>query len=175
MTTTTIVEPVARGVRRLSLSSQIAIGIAAGVLVGLFLGERAAFLQIVADAYIKLLQMTVLPYVTVSIVGGLGALDAAHARTLGMRVGLILVMLWVIALAAVLLFPLMFPSNLSASFFSTTLIQEREPFDFLNLYIPTNPFHALANNVVPAVVLFSVVVGVALIGIPDKAPLLVVL
>ena len=119
--------------------------------------------------------MTVLPYVTVSIIGGLGALDAAQARTLGKRVGLILVLLWAVALAAVLLFPLMFPPNQNASFFSTTLLQEREPFDFLNLYIPTNPFYSLANNVVPAVVLFSIVVGVALIGVPDKAPLLDVL
>ena len=49
--------------------------------------------------------MTVLPYVTVSIIGGLGALDAAQARTLGKRVGLILPVLWAVALAAVLLFP----------------------------------------------------------------------
>ena len=71
-----------------------------------------------------------------------------------------------------LLFPLMFPPNQNASFFSTTLLEEREPFDFLSLYIPTNPFYSLANNVVPAVVLFSIVVGVALIGVPNKAPLL---
>jgi Na+/H+-dicarboxylate symporter len=69
----------------------------------------------------------------------------------------------------------MLPPHQNASFFSTTLLIEREPFDFLNLYIPTNPFNALANNVVPAVVLFSVVVGVALIGVNDKAPLLDVL
>jgi Na+/H+-dicarboxylate symporter/ABC-type amino acid transport substrate-binding protein len=160
---------------RLSLSAQIGLGIAAGVALGLFAGERIAFLQVAGDAYIKLLQMTVLPYVTVSIIGGLGALDAAQARALGRRVGLVLAMLWTLALAAVLLFPLMFPPHQNASFFSTTLLQEREPFDFLNLYIPTNPFHSLANNVVPAVVLFSVLVGVALIGIPDKAPLLHVL
>jgi Na+/H+-dicarboxylate symporter len=90
-------------------------------------------------------------------------------------VGLVLAMLWVIAIAAVLLFPLMFPPHQNASFFSTTLLEEREPFDFLNLYIPTNPFNSLANNIVPAVVLFSIVVGVALIGISDKAPLLAVL
>lgn len=143
--------------------------------MGLFVGERTSALQVAADAYIKLLQMTVLPYVTVSIVGGLGALDAAQARALGARVGLILVLLWAIALAAVLLFPLMFPPNQSASFFSTTLLQEREPFDFLELYIPTNPFYSLANSVVPAVVLFSLFVGVALIGVEDKAPLLAVL
>jgi Na+/H+-dicarboxylate symporter/ABC-type amino acid transport substrate-binding protein len=161
--------------KRFSPSARIGIGIASGAALGLFAGEKTSALQIVADAYIKLLQMTVLPYVTVSIVWGLGSLDAAQARSLGKRVGFILAMLWVLALAAVLLFPVMFPPHRSASFFSTTLLEEREPFDFLNLYIPTNPFHSLANNIVPAVVLFSVVVGVALIGIPDKASLLGVL
>ena len=77
--------------------------------------------------------------------------------------------MWAVALAVVLLFPLMFPGNQNASFFSTALVQEREPFDFLSLYIPTNPFYSLANNIVPAVVLFSVIVGVALIGVPEKA------
>jgi len=154
---------------------RIVVAIAGGVALGLFAGERTSALQIVADAYIKLLQMTVLPYVTVSIIGGLGALDAAQARTLGKRVGLIMALLWAVALAAVLLFPLTFPPNQNASFFSTTLLQEREAFDFLSLYIPTNPFYSLANNVVPAVVLFSIVVGVALIGVPNKGLLLEVL
>ena len=158
-----------------SLSAKIAIGVGAGIALGLLIGDRAAFLQVAADAYIRLLQMSVLPYVTVSIVSGLGALDAAHARLLGKRAGAVIVLLWMFALAAVLLFPLTFPPNQSASFFSTSLLQEREPFDFLNLYIPTNPFNALANSVVPAVVLFSMVVGIALIGLPDKAPLLQVL
>jgi proton glutamate symport protein len=160
---------------RLSLSTQIVIGIAAGIAVGLFFGEGAAVLQIVSDAYIKLLQMMVLPYVTISIVTGLGALNAAQAKTLGVRVGLVLVLLWAVAIGAVLLFPLMFPSSQSASFFSTTLVEEREPFDFLTLYIPTNPFFSLANNIVPAVVLFSIAFGIALIAVPEKARLLEVL
>jgi Na+/H+-dicarboxylate symporter len=161
--------------RALSPSAQIALGIAGGAALGLLVGERTSSLQIIADAYIKLLQMTVLPYVTVSIVGGLGSLDARQALGLGKRVGVVLVGIWALALAAVLLFPLMFPPNQNASFFSTALLQEREPFDFLNLYIPTNPFYSLANNVVPAVVLFSLIVGAALIGVPKKAALLDVL
>ncbi len=161
--------------KSLSPSARIGVGIGSGVALGLLLGERTAALQVVADAYIKLLQMTVLPYVTVAIVGGLGALDGAQARALGKRVGPVLATLWAIAIAAVLLFPLMFPPHQNASFFSTTLLEDREPFDFLNLYIPTNPFHSLANNIVPAVVLFSVIVGTALTGVADKAPLLDVL
>ena len=158
-----------------SLSAKVAIGLIAGVAVGLFLGERASPMQVVADAYIKLLQMMVLPYVTVSIIGGLGALNAAQAKILGKRVGIALLLLWTLALSVVLTFPLMFPSRQSASFFSTTLLDEREPFDFLNLYVPANPFNALANNIVPAVVLFSVIAGVGLIAVPGKARLLEVL
>ena len=35
-------------------------------------------------------------------------------------------------------------------------------------FIPSNPFHALSNNIVPAVVLFFIVFGVALIGVERK-------
>jgi len=49
------------------------------------------------------LQMTVLPYVTVSIVGGLGSLDAAQARVVGKRVGLILALLWALLIGVLAL------------------------------------------------------------------------
>ncbi|MGE5813584.1 MAG: cation:dicarboxylate symporter family transporter, partial [Acidobacteriota bacterium] len=58
------------------------------------------------------------------------------------------------------------------SFFSTTLLEQGEELDLLNLYIPANPFNSLANNIVPAVVLFSALLGIALIGVPGKAPVL---
>ena len=151
------------------------VGLVAGVALGVFAGERSAILQPVAEGYIKLLQMTVLPYVTISIVAGLGALNIAQAREMGMRVGLVIVLLWLVALAAVWLFPVMFPSRESASFFSTSLTAEREPFNFVDLYIPANPFNSLANNVVPAVVLFSIILGAALITVPEKGRLLEVL
>ena len=46
---------------KLSLSGQIAVGIAAGLLFGLFAGEPAGHLQIVGDAFVQLLQMAVPP------------------------------------------------------------------------------------------------------------------
>jgi Na+/H+-dicarboxylate symporter/ABC-type amino acid transport substrate-binding protein len=158
-----------------SLSARIFAGLVIGVAIGLFFGEWAAVLQVAADAYLKLLQMTVLPHVTVSIISGLGSLSAAQAWTIGKRVGAVMALLWALALAAVVPFVAMFPESQNASFFSTTLVQEREPFDFLNLYIPSNPFNSLANNLVPAVVLFSVILGAALIAVPEKERLLSVL
>jgi hypothetical protein len=47
-----------------------------------------------------------------------------------------------------MLMPFVFPEIESASFFSTTLVENRTS-DFAALYIPSNPFHSLANNIVP--------------------------
>ncbi len=159
----------------MSFSLKILVGVLLGVALGLFLGERVAALQVVADIYVKLLQMTVLPYLTVSLVSGLGGLKLEQAKALAVRCSMLLLMLWSVALAAVFLFPLMFPRIETASFFSTTLLEGREPFNFVSLFIPDNPFSSLANNVVPAVVLFSVVLGLALIGVPGKERLIDVL
>jgi Na+/H+-dicarboxylate symporter/ABC-type amino acid transport substrate-binding protein len=154
---------------RISLSGQIFTGILAGVAVGLFFGERTTVLQPVADVYVKLLQMTVLPYVVLSLVGGFGLLNAQEAGRLAVRVGCVLLALWAVSLLAVFALPLMFPRIDSASFFSTTLLDESASFDLIGLYVPSNPFYALANNIVPAVVLFSALLGIALIGVPGKA------
>jgi ABC-type amino acid transport substrate-binding protein len=68
--------------RGLSLSSQISISLAAGILFGIFFGEMAGFLSVVADGYIKLLQMTVLPYVYLNQAGELVGLDVEMAHIL---------------------------------------------------------------------------------------------
>jgi Na+/H+-dicarboxylate symporter len=155
-----------------SFSKRILVGLLAGVAAGLFLGERAAVFAIAATGFVKLLQVMVLPYMTVSIVANLGRLDYQQARELALRAGSILLGLWAVALVLAALFPLAFPAVDSARFFSTTVVEPPATFDFINLYIPSNPFFSLANNVVPAVVLFSVLLGVALIGMENKAAVL---
>ena len=148
----------------LTFSQKILIGLTLGILTGVFLGERALALEWAAEGFVKLLQMTVLPYVTVSIVESLGSLSLAEARRLGYRAGAVLVTLWIVGLAYALLVSVTFPHVQTASFFSTALLEHRQDFDLVDLYIPSNPFYSLANNVVPAVVLFSIVLGVAVIG-----------
>jgi Na+/H+-dicarboxylate symporter len=156
----------------MSASRKILVGLVLGVATGLLLGDDAAPFRFLAGGFIRLLQMTVLPYITVSLIAGIGGLDPATARRLFLRVGALTLVLWALALGAVFLMPLAFPVLESASFFSTTLLEERPPVDFLSLYIPSNPFHSLANSVVPAVVLFSAVLGIALMGVSGKEKLL---
>lgn len=156
----------------MTLATQIFVGLGLGIATGLFFGEPMGALGVVGDAFIKLLQMTVMPYVMVSLIGGLGRLDYGGARSLALRGGLILVVLWGVAFCLVVAMPLAFPAVRTASFFSTTLVESTPPIDFVGLYIPHNPFHSMANNIVPAVVLFSIAVGVALIGMERKQRLI---
>jgi len=159
----------------MTFSRQILAGLAGGILTGLFFGEQAAVLRWVADGFVKLLQMMVLPYITVSIVASLGSLKPSELRTLGLRAAAVIGGLWLLALFFAFLIPLTFPRIQNASFFSSSLIQPRPAFDFVGLYIPANPFYSLANNVVPAVVLFSIILGVALVGVEHRERLLNVL
>ncbi len=151
------------------------VGLAGGIVTGLFFGERTSAIQWMADGFVKLLQMMVLPYITVSIIASLGSLSVRELRTLGLRAGAVVAGLSVVGLTFAFLIPLTFPPIETASFFSSSLLAPRAQFDFIDLYVPSNPFHALANNVVPAVVLFSIVLGVALTGIERRDRLLDVL
>lgn len=155
----------------MSLSSGIFAGLFLGIATGLFFGEAAGFLEPVGDAFIQLLKMAVLPYIMVSLMSGLGRLSYSVAGTLFLRVGGILLLIWAVTFAILAAVPLTFPEMESASFFSTALLDQPEPFDFLQ-FIPANPFSSMANNIVPAVVLFSIAVGVALMGVEKKATLI---
>jgi proton glutamate symport protein len=166
------VPPRASRLPRVSLASQVLIGLVLGIAAGIFLGDLAGALDVVGRGFILLLQMAVLPFVVVSLVGGLGRLDARQAVAIARSGGLVLLGLWAIVMAVVLAFPLAFPDWESASFFSRALVEAPESIDFLDLYIPANPFASLSDAVVPAIVVFSVAFGVALIGVERKQPFL---
>ena len=161
--------------KRFSLSTNILIGMFLGIVCGIFFGEKVAFMQVAGNAFIKLLQMTILPYILVSLVSGIGGLTYNQAGQLAKKGGLLLLLFWFIAFAIILLIPLSFPAWESSAFFSTALVETPPKVDFLSLYIPSNPFYSLANNIVPAVVLFSILLGVALIGIQEKKSLITIL
>ena len=160
--------------RGISLSTQILIGLAVGLFVGLFFGDKASVLAIVGKAYIGLIQMSILPYMVVSLMLGIGSLSYEKAGNLAITGGIVLVASWFLAFAIVFLMPLAFPSIEAGSFFSSSLVEVAE-VDFIDLYIPVNPFSALARTIVPAAAVFSVAFGIALIGVENKQSLLDIL
>lgn len=156
----------------MSFTFKILTGLFLGIFTGLFLGEIAAPFSVVGEIFIGLLQMTVLPYIVVSLVSNLGGVSWAERRgTLIAAISVlgVLLLLGVLVLVAI---PLAFPVVKSASFFSSSLIEPARVFDLVELYIPANPFASLANNVVPAAVLFSILLGIGVGRIPGREGLL---
>ncbi len=157
---------------RITLASQVIIALLLGIATGVFFGEIVAPLKIVGDIFINLLRITVIPYITVALINAIGRLDYREVKLIARHGGSVLLLLWGIVLLVIIVIPLSFPDWPSASFFSKSLAQEVPPPDFLGLYIPSNPFFSLANGIVPAVVVFSVLLGVAMIKLSRKHDLL---
>ena len=145
--------------RGLSISTLVFAGLLLGAATGIFFGELVGFLQVVGDAYVRLLQMTILPYIFVSLVSGLGRLTYRQAGQIALKAGMVLLMLWAIGFLTMLLATTAYPDWESAAFFSTALVESDGTIDFLQLYIPSNLFFSLTNTIVPAIVVFSLAFG----------------
>ena len=156
----------------MSLSGRILVGLLAGVATGLFFGEIVADLKVVGDAFVKLLQITVLPYIIVSLIAGFGRMKMDQAKQLALRGSMVLLVIWGLALGLIFIAALAFPDIETASFFSAPTRVDVEQPDLFELYLPANIFYSLSNNLVPAVVFFSILVGVALIQLEDKSGIL---
>lgn len=158
--------------KKLSMSSVVLISFAVGILAGLVFGETLAWMKFIGDAYIKLLQMTIIPYIMVSLISSLGKLSYDQAKELGLNVGKLMVIIWFFGIVVIYTVKLTFPEWVAGSFFSQAVLSPPEAINFLDLYIPSNPFFSLSNSYIPAIVVFCVATGIALISVKDKSAVL---
>ena len=71
-------------------------------------------------------------------------------------------------MVGIVLLPQALPEWKSASFFSASLVESPEEVNLLQLFVPDNIFRALSNGLVPAVVVFSIAVGVAVMKLEGE-------
>ncbi|RKX37135.1 MAG: hypothetical protein DRP64_17665 [Verrucomicrobia bacterium] len=157
---------------RLGFTSQVVLGVVSGIFAGLFFGEAIAGIGVVGTAYVRLLQMTILPYIMVSLIHGFGGLTREQAVKVAPRLALVMLVFWVVGLALVMAMPAVFPDRQSATFFNPSVLEVPVRPSMVDLFIPANPFEALAAGTIPAVVLFSILFGIALMGLQGKEGLL---
>lgn len=160
--------------RAMQSSTQMIVAMFVGFGVGLFFGESVGWLSNIGTSVILLMQMTVLPFILVSLIGGIGKLKRTTASLIFSRAGIIMLLLWLMGLVLVALMPLSFPFVETASFFSTSIVEPTTPIDYFKLYIPANPFESMAAGYVPAMVVFSIAMGLALIGMEGENKRLII-
>ncbi|MEI6632571.1 MAG: cation:dicarboxylase symporter family transporter [Chlamydiota bacterium] len=156
-------------------TGRIFAGLGAGILCGLFFGDLCRVLEPAGVAFVKLMQMAVIPYVVVSVVAGIGGLDRGEARTVARKGGLLMLGLWLIGIVLFFSMQFAFPPRVTASFYSASEVAKPEQIDLIATFIPSNPFKALSDGMLPAIVLFSIFLGAALIGARGNKPLIEIL
>ena len=157
-----------RRLLNLSFSTQVFLALCSGIFIGLFFGEKVAWLNVVGMAFIKLLQIAIIPYIVLSLVTGLGSLSYEQSREIAKKFGIMLLTLWTIGLITIFVMSLAFPLWESNDFFSTNQITAVPTINYYDLYIPSNPFKSLADNTIPAIVVFSLFLGISLVNIKNK-------
>ncbi len=160
---------------RLGLGYQVLIAVIAGIFCGLFLGPMATVFKPVASIYIMLLQMVVLPYISISIIHGLGSLTPAMAKQLLKKGWLFWLLLWGLMFYVIFLLNHLIPKPLFSSLIpqGTSLsLNEALTKNILTYLVPENPIYDFVNNIVPSIAVFGVIVGLALMHIEKKEPLL---
>jgi Na+/H+-dicarboxylate symporter len=157
----------------ITLPQQIVIGALLGIVAGIFFGERTSVLQPIGNAYGAMLQIAVFPYILCSLMHGLGSLSPVMARRI-LRAGwLPFLFLWILTFALIWLLAHAIPSARPPAFLSAT--HGSQAAQLTQLLIPSNPFSALHDNYVPAVVVFAIIYGIALQKMAQKKTLLEIL
>ena len=75
-------------------STQMLLALVLGIAVGLFFGEMVSWMSVIGNTVILLMQMTVYPYIVVSLIGGIGKLTKEDASMLFRQAGVIMLLLW---------------------------------------------------------------------------------
>ncbi len=156
------------------LGLEVLAAVVLGVFTGIFLGPLANVFKPIGDAFVMLLQMVVLPYICFSIIHGLGSINRSTALILLKKGWHIWVLLWGAMFLTIYLFYLLIPKARSGSFIPTdySSVQPSLTENIMSYIIPENPIYDLANNIVPAVAIFGVIAGLALMHLDKKEPLL---
>lgn len=152
---------------KISLTFQMAIATVLGILFGLFFGDLCDVFAPYSAAYIMILKVTAVPYLIGAIIHGLGQLSVSQAKQI-VKKGLIFISLaWLVNVLMVYTIKYLFPHP-SSTQLGGYIAGDIPKLDFAELLIPDNIFFDLANNVVPAVVIFSMLIGIALMHIKEK-------
>jgi len=168
-----------------SLYGQVIIAILIGIALGFFYPAFATKLKPLGDGFIKLVKMMIAPVIFCTIVSGIASMQ--DVKKVG-RVGIKAIIYFEVITTLSLIIGLVVinvlkpgvgmnvdPSTLDAKAVSSYVTQGKatNAVDFLLNIIPENIINALSNGILLQVLFFSVLFGIALSKLGEKAkPLL---
>jgi proton glutamate symport protein len=162
---------------KLSLGYQVLWAVILGIAAGIFFGPLTLFLKPLGEVYTMLLQMSVLPYITFSLIHGLGSLTPQTGKRFFKNAWPYLLALWSFIMLIIFLLIQLIPQAKSPVINTASSNEFESNFskNFLSYLVPENPLYAFSHNIVPAVAIFGLIGGIALMHIQKKDPLVAVI
>jgi Na+/H+-dicarboxylate symporter/ABC-type amino acid transport substrate-binding protein len=151
----------------MSLTLQMILATLLGIFFGLFLGDFCTVFGPWGNAYILVLKITAIPYLICAVIHGIGRLATGVAKDIVEKGILFIGMAWAVNIAMIYLTLFLFPKSHGLPYASFSSIPPAS-LNFAQFLIPDNIFYALSNNIVPAIVIFGLLLGIALMHIKEK-------
>ena len=159
---------------RVPLHTQILIGLLAGFVVGSLFPEFGASIKFIGDLFLRALKMIIIPLLFTSIVSGVISLGAgARLKTLAFKtIAWYLTTSILAILTGLILVNIIKPGegielpNLTESV-EKLKVTDLTLSDFMMRMIPENVFNAMAQGKMLPTIVFSLLFGMAILGIPN--------
>jgi Na+/H+-dicarboxylate symporter len=170
-------------IKKISLSTQVGIGMLLGFGVGLIFNERVSFLEFFGRAFIKLILIVIIPLVFTSLTIGLTSIP--NFKKFG-RIGIKTITVFIIGISLALLisfgcalalkpgktFNLAEQESIMKNYKPVTLqkiekTKEKPSFSETILdFIPSNPVKAAAEGHLLQIIIFTILFGISITQIP---------
>ena len=159
---------------RQQLYTQILICIVIGIALGLLMGPKATMLEPVGEIFIRLLKMLIVPLTFLTLVSGVTKMDSLRSlRSVGGMTVLYYAVTSVCACTVGTVLALILqPGKGVQGLLESTKEPNLQEFSFVDSivsWIPTNPIEAAATGNMLQIIVFSLIVGLGLLALGEKA------
>ncbi len=160
-------------IKKMSFPTKVLAGLVLGAVFGLLFPRPASALQPIGDIFIRLLKLMIVPMVLLCVTTGIAQLGSTK------RMGRTGLLIFLAALATNLFgaaagalagaWTALGTRPAASPIVGAAAQVMRKPMDLISLAIPDNLFSALASDNTLAVVLFSIMLGTAIVMAGEKA------
>ena len=158
--------------KKLSLGTQILIGIVIGLAIGFLSPAAAEFLSPIGDVFLRMLKMLIVPLVFFSITSGICKMgDVKQLTSVGLRF-----VLWIVATSGFAAVGIVAgfitkPGTGTTEFLDASVQVEESTYNFIDnviAWFPDNIVVSMYNADMLQIIVFSLFLGVALLTLGEK-------
>lgn len=159
-----------------TLWKRILLALVLGLIVGLFWGDGAQSIRWVGDLFVRAIRMLVVPLIFTTLVAGVIAMgEPSRLGSIGIKAFVLYLLTTAMAITIGLIFGAVLQPGLGVDLSGAeaqTLQASQTLMERMMGMIPINPFAALAEGNILAVIVFAILFGVGIIMVGDEAKVL---